>query len=383
MMTARSFILFILILLPSALFSQKVRIRVYSDIHAVSAIITVIKGSYEITVFDGSSFEAGEGEPLIVTCYGERIAVKTRNSPGFICDSVALKGSTGKDLFSLRVMGNDSQKRIYTGDLECSSDLGNLLFISVCNIEDYVAGVVMSEGGTGKDEEYFKTQAVIARTYTYKNFERHLIDRYNLCDNIHCQAYMGYCSDTLINLATQHTRDLVILAKDSTLVIAAFHSNCGGETTPAEFVWLSGQPYLKRVVDPYCTTSRNARWRKSFSINDWTGYLKKSGFAVPADPSRLTFSQVTRVPDYRIGAFSMPFRVIRNDLGLRSSFFSVTTDGDSVILKGRGYGHGVGLCQEGAMVMASKGFDFRKIISFYYSGTVVNDIKNAVYIKNE
>ncbi len=383
MMTARSIIFYILILLPSVLFSQKVRIRVYSDIHAVSAVITVIKGSYEITVFGGSSFVAREGDPLIITCYGERIAVKIRNTPGFICDSVALKGSAGKDLFSLRVMGNDSQKRIYTGDLECSSDLGNLLFISVCNIEDYVAGVVMSEGGTGKNEEYFKTQAVIARTYTYKYFERHLIDRYNLCDNIHCQAYMGYCYDTLINLATQHTRDLVILAKDSALVIAAFHSNCGGETTPAEYVWLSGQPYLKRVVDPYCTASRNARWRKSFSINDWTGYLKKSGFTVSADPSRLAFSQVTRVPDYRIGGFTIPFRVIRNDLGLRSSFFSVTTDGDSVILQGRGYGHGVGLCQEGAMVMASKGFDFRKIISFYYSGTIVTDIKNAVNVKNE
>jgi len=62
---------------------------------------------------------------------------------------------------------------------------------------------------------------------------------------------------------------------------------------------------------------------------------------------------------------------------LRSSFFSVSAKGDSVILNGRGYGHGVGLCQEGAMVMATKGFDYRQIINFYYTGVVLADIKEA------
>jgi stage II sporulation protein D len=74
----------------------------------------------------------------------------------------------------------------------------------------------------------------------------------------------------------------------------------------------------------------------------------------------------------------MPLRTIRSDLNLRSTFFSVYANSDSVILKGRGYGHGVGLCQEGAMVMASKGFKFKDIINFYYSGVIISDIKNAV-----
>ncbi len=52
-------------------------------------------------------------------------------------------------------------------------------------------------------------------------------------------------------------------------------------------------------------------------------------------------------------------------------------EGDSVILKGRGYGHGVGLCQEGTMVMAEKGFTFRQIIDFYYRGVIISDIKYA------
>jgi stage II sporulation protein D len=69
---------------------------------------------------------------------------------------------------------------------------------------------------------------------------------------------------------------------------------------------------------------------------------------------------------------------MRSDLNLRSTFFSVYAVGDSIILKGRGYGHGVGLCQEGSMAMAAKGFDYREIIRFYYSGVIITDIKNAV-----
>ena len=77
----------------------------------------------------------------------------------------------------------------------------------------------------------------------------------------------------------------------------------------------------------------------------------------------------------------MPLTTIRSDLNLRSTFFSVFVNGDSVILKGRGYGHGVGLCQEGAMEMASKGFSYRDIISFYYSGVIITDVKNAVILQ--
>jgi stage II sporulation protein D len=67
-------------------------------------------------------------------------------------------------------------------------------------------------------------------------------------------------------------------------------------------------------------------------------------------------------------------------MNLRSTFFSVIADGDSVILKGRGYGHGVGLCQEGAMIMAVEGHTYRQIIDFYYSGIIITDIKNALFL---
>jgi stage II sporulation protein D len=259
-----------------------------------------------------------------------------------------------------------------------------MVFINACDIEQYIAGVVRTEGGPGKNIEYLKSQAVLARTFMYKHFERHLLDRYNLCDNTHCQAFNGISNDTLIKRAALETKGLVILDRDSTLIISAFHSNCGGETSISEDVWLSGHPYMKKVIDPYCVKSPNATWRKSIVLSDWENYLKKSGFKSggSASPS-YNFSQITRQSDYRIESFSLPFRQIRDDLNLRSAFFSVLKEGDSIILKGRGYGHGVGLCQEGAMVMAARGFKYSDIIRFYYSNVIIADIKNAKIIKNE
>lgn len=178
------------------------------------------------------------------------------------------------------------------------------------------------------------------------------------------------------------TKGLVILDKDSTLIISAFHSNCGGETASSEDVWLTNQPYLKGVIDPYCRSSRNSVWEKKISINDWLEFLRKSGYKGKTDDlSVFSFLQNVRLTDYRTGSFTMPLSTIRNELDLRSTFFSVVADGDSVILKGRGYGHGVGLCQEGAMEMAEKGFNYQQIISFYYTDVIISDIKNTVVLQ--
>ena len=365
---------FYTVLLPG-----QVSVRIFAGQDPISAVFNVTEGEYEIDHGAGGKLAVQKDTPVIISKYNGRLAVKLMNDDGFVCDSVLISGNTGRDLFSLRINGNFSARQYYSGDLKCFPDLGRLVFINNCSIEDYIGGVVRTEGGQGKNLEYLKSQAVIARTYMYKYFDKHISDGYNLCDDTHCQAFNGVSSDTLVTHATMQTKGLVILGPDSTLIISAFHSNCGGETSPPENVWLSGQPYLKKVFDKYCISSPNARWRKTLSISDWTASLKNAGLtAVPADLSLLNFSQITRQNDYRIGIFTVPLRQLRSDLNLRSTFFSVKVEGTMVVLSGRGYGHGVGLCQEGAMVMASKGFNFIQIINYYYQGVIVTDIKNAV-----
>ncbi|HQM70861.1 MAG TPA: SpoIID/LytB domain-containing protein, partial [Bacteroidales bacterium] len=316
-----------------------------------------------------------KGQKGIIVRSGAKLVIKSSDNHFLsISDSVIITGTTGDDSFSLSVDNSGKRTRNYSGELLCKSDLGTLMLISTCDPESYIAGVVKAEGGSGRHPEYNKTQAVIARTYLYGNLNRHSLDGFDLCDAVHCQVFNGTTEDTLIIKATLETKGQVIIGPDSLPITAAFHSNCGGETLPSENLWLRGYSYLKKVKDPYCVSSRNSHWSKSIPVRDWIDYLKRSGMSsVPQDYTLLNFSQPVRMADYKAGRFSLPFVQIRTDLGLRSSFFSVKIKGDFVILSGRGYGHGAGLCQEGAMVMASKGYDYRKIIGFYYKGVTVKN----------
>jgi len=362
----------------------QVSVRIFADQKISSAVFSITEGKYEVDVYDGKTLLLNSDETIIFAVYNGKIAVKTRNSKSFMCDSLTVKGLTGNDRFSLRINTGSQVMKFYGGDLRCSYDLGSMVFINNCDVEQYIAGVVRTEGGPGKNIEFHKSQAVLARTYMYKHFEKHAIDGYNLCDNTHCQAYNGITDDSVINKAALDTKDLVILDKDSTLVNSAFHSNCGGETSISEDVWLSGHYYFRRIKDPYCINSRNASWRKSIPYSDWVSYLKNSGYVADQKaPASYNYVQATRQNDYRVASFSLPFTQIRNDMDLRSSFFSVFREGDSIIFDGRGYGHGVGLCQEGAMVMAGRGFKYDGIIRFYYTGVIITDIKYGKIVKND
>ncbi|HNR42926.1 MAG TPA: SpoIID/LytB domain-containing protein [Bacteroidales bacterium] len=358
--------------------SGQVKIRLFAAKPLHWIVFNVNEGSYRLDFYDDAPIYLKKGDNAIVSFYNGKVAVKTKGDSGFTCDSMVFTGQTGQDLFSVRVGNEPATGRIYDGDLQCIHDLGFLVLINTCNIDRYIAGVVQAEGGTGKNIEYIKSQALIARTYMYRYLNKHIIDGYNLCDGTHCQAYMGNSQDPAINRAVLETTGLVVLGRDSLPIMSAFHSNCGGETESSENVWLSGQPYLKKVVDPYCTGSRNAKWTKSITVKEWKDYLRNSGFTTPeAGKPDLNFSQITRQKDYRTGSFSLPFTKIRDDFNLKSSFFSVVQSGDSMIFRGKGYGHGVGLCQEGAMVMAAQGKNYRQILQFYYSNIIISDIRNA------
>jgi len=362
----------------------QVKVRIFANQNPSSAVFSVTQGRYEVDVFDGKPVQISEGDPLILARYQNKIAVKTKSERSFLCDSLIVKALTDDCVFSLRISNSSQIPRTYSGDLFVHSDLGVVVFINVCDIEKYIAGVVRTEGGTGRNAEYLKSQAVLARTFLYKHFSRHLIDNYNMCDGTHCQAFNGITSDQAVNKAALETRGLVALDPDSNMIISAFHSNCGGETSTSDNVWLSNHSHVRKVIDPYCLHSPNATWRKTIPLAEWASYLKNAGFnAGKSEKVSYDFSQLTRQNDYTIGSFSIPFSRIRNDLKLKSTFFSVRQEGNIIILKGRGYGHGVGLCQEGAMVMASKGFKFREIIGFYYPDIIITDIRYAKVVKND
>jgi stage II sporulation protein D len=357
----------------------QIKVRLFSSQTPETVVFAVTNGEYEIIDYKGGPEILHEKDLIVISKYNGRLAVKSRDSNGFIADSLIIKAKSDSSAFSLRTNGQNPVRQYYSGDLSCYPDLETLVLINDCDVENYIAGVVRAEGGIRKHEEYFKSQAIIARTYMYKYLDKHIHDRYNVCDNTHCQAFNGMTTDSVINSASLKTHGLVILDKDSSLIISAFHSNCGGMTVSSADVWVAEQSYLKSVIDPYCLNSRNAVWEKKIGTSDWIDYLLKSGYSGKTnDPSVLSFYQTKRWVDYKAGSFTMPFEKIREDLNLRSSFFSVIAAKDSIQFKGKGYGHGVGLCQEGAMEMAVRGNSYQQIIDFYYFGVIITDIKKCL-----
>ena len=381
-MPARYLLIIFLLFQNTLLSHAQVKIRLFADSITRTTVFTVMSGKYDIKTGNiNKGISIGPGKPVIITRYQGKLAVKIKDKDSFVCDTLILTGKTYNDRFSLRVSGASPERQYYSGDLSCYSDMSSLFLINSCDIESYIGGVVETEGGNGQDPEYYKTQAILARTYLYKNFNRHSADGYNVCDDTHCQAFNGLSFNSGIERAVAQTAGQVILYKDSSLIAAAFHSNCGGETSSSGDVWLIYEPYLGHVEDPFCHLSKNATWVKKISLKDWTDLLKKAGYhGRTDDPSVFAFTQKLRSAYYVTGTFKMSLRSIRDSLKLRSTFFSVFPAKDSLMLRGRGYGHGVGLCQEGAMVMAEKGFSCKQIIDFYYKGVILTDIKNAVFL---
>ena len=360
------------------LLSSQVRVRLLTGQNPDYLFFTVLSGKYQVDDFIDEKIILDPGEIIVLARNNDMIMIKVRGRSGISVDSVFFKGLTDESSFSISSGSRELVSGTYSGDLECRSDLATILLINTCDIEKYISGVVKAEGGSGRHEEYFKAQAVITRTYTYKNLGKHIFDGYDLCDDTHCQVYKGITNDPLIIKAVLHTKGMVITTPDSSLIYAAFHSNCGGETSPSEYVWLASLPYLKKVIDPYCTKSGNAKWEKKVSLKDWTRMLKNNGAVnLSSDITSYAFEQSVRKRDYVTATLSVPLRAIRDDLGLKSTWFSVSVLGDSVILKGRGYGHGVGLCQEGAMTMARTGKNYKAIIGFYYRNVKIISIDNT------
>lgn len=355
--------------------SAEISIRLYAASRPSAIIFTPVEGEYLLEIPGAEPQGIVPGEYLLIYRIGERLAVKPENSFGVITDSITLRGQRGS-LFSLFRPGDDEQRRVYDDNLTCRIDNGMFLILNETAIERYLPGVVEAEGGNGIEREFFRAQAVIARTYAYRNIDKHDSDRYNLCDDVHCQAFYGRATNREIDIAVEDTRGMVLTMTDSMLIDAAFHSNCGGETISSGDAWLTPRSYLQSVIDPYCLSSPNALWNSHLELKRWIDFLHREIPGIDtSDSAVFSFNQDKRVSYLPLpGGKRIDVTAIRNEFGLRSAFFSFSRNDDILEFQGRGYGHGVGLCQEGAIVMAARGFTFQQIVTFYYTGIIIIDV---------
>ena len=277
--------------------------------------------------------------------------------------------------FSIQSLTPASKKaRKYMNNLVIKPEgTDKLKIINEVEMSNYLAGVIESEGGGGKHIEYYRVQAILSRTYALDHLHKHQKDGFQLCDDVHCQAYLSMMRLTpTINDAVKTTNGIVMIGPNYKLADGFFFANCGGQTSEADFVWNVSVPYCKSVRDTFCIHSKQATWEKRIPKLQWEKFLlTEFGYPVSDSiygPLMYQFNQVSRDAFFVSPHLGIPLRDLRIEFNLKSTWFSCYLAGQEIVLNGKGFGHGVGLCQEGAMRMALYGFNYEQILKFYFTG---------------
>jgi len=375
--------------------SSIVEIGLLSRTKSTTIIITPLSVSYSVLVDDSVIYTLSNKDLLHVSWKKGQLELKTLNGLLGHFSNIQLQPQGKNGSFKLKPVMPYGHTRAYDDALNISVLGDRLQVISEVNIDKYVAGVVKSEVGTNEGMELYKVQAIICRTYALSNFRKHEDEDFQLCDNVHCQVYHGRCdqADPLTGLSYAASGDILKAALTTTgmvlvdttleLITASFHSNCGGQTVNSEDVWMLPKIYLKSVKDPYCVSRRNARWEREISQDKWLGYFKRV-YNYPIEDAKskeraLNFTQTSRAPYFQ-NNHQIMLKDVRTAWRLKSAFFSTSEAGGKVLIQGRGYGHGVGLCQEGSMEMAERGKNYKDILNFYYTNVALIDIASLRFL---
>jgi stage II sporulation protein D len=372
----RKFLLLACLLLPLSALPINISVRIYTTEPVKTIILAPRTGTY-LLVGDDKTIDTVTDESVYqIKTEDNLLEIKTLNGELGKYTTIRLKECTPDCSFNIKPL-SEKTARLYNDGLVISCIDGSLKMLNIVQFEHYLAGVVACEAGPKRPVEFYKAQAVICRTYALSNLARHLGEEYELCDDVHCQAYKGLANSPQILQAVQDTKGLVLVDTAKHLINAAYHSNCGGYTVNSEDVWSTSLPYLRSVKDTFCLHQARARWEKHLNADEWANYLeKKETLLVKNDVHGESYwdsiPEEKRIYFYDKG-YLIPLKDIRLDLNLHSTYFKVVENGNEIILKGRGNGHRVGLCQEGAIGMAQAGYTYPQILNFYYQGIQLMD----------
>lgn len=367
--------------------NEIVNIRIFSQLKVQSFTFSPDAGIYSVWA-GGVEIVNTAKFPIIKFSYtNDSIEVKTFENIIGKFKRIKISSSDNSKSFRFKLISPDRKPRFYEDNLILDVEGGNLKCINEISLDNYIAGVVQAEAGRRAYEEFYKVQAILARTFALSHLHKHSIEGFSLCDYTHCQAYFGKTTELEIMKAVNDTKGKVVVDDNLNLIDAAFHSNSGGQTVNSEDVWGSKLPYLRSVNDSFSIKMPNARWERKMSKEDWLSYLKlKHNYPVQDSNARwtaITFKQDSRKSYLEANNIKVPLKNVRTDLQLKSTFFSIISQGDSLIFKGRGFGHGVGMCQEGAMRMAKLGYKHVDVINFYYKNIQLIDLHKLNFFKDE
>jgi len=283
-----------------------------------------------------------------------------------------------------------SYKTLYPGKITVKEYKGKYLILNKIDIEKYLYGVVSKEMDSNWPFEALKTQAVLSRTYLLWKAEENRQHNlpYDIKNSIYNQVY-GNCKNQKIIDAVNETRG-EILTYQGKVGKVFFHACCGGRTTLPTFVWGGNYSGIDAVNDPYCKSCPYYNWRKKFSRKYLSKIFKMNNIKdieiIKRDPSgRIEWLKLKDEKGKTIKLTGHKLRLkinemagkvyFRNPKVLPSTLFTVKQEGKYFIFEGKGYGHGIGMCQWGARKMAEEGVNYKRILHFFFPKMLIECIE--------
>ena len=297
----------------------------------------------------------------------------------------------------------------YRGQLEITATDSGLLVVNKVPLESYLRGVVPLEIGnrTAAEHAAVEAQAVAARSYSYLHFTP--TRAYDMMSTVQDQVYGGVDAEKPVSDAAVASTAGMVVMYGGKVINTPYHSTCGGSTAAVHEVWYNqpDEPYLRPVSDRipgtdgfYCDPSPKFRWTSTFTNESLRAVLEKYLSAYTDAPKgslgRITGvyedgrTESNRVRALRIATDRGTYTLRGNDIRfvlrspdgaiLNSTYFTAeaTVSGGEVsglTVSGGGYGHGIGMCQWGAIGRARAGQDYRTILSTYYPGTTIGRMR--------
>ncbi|MEK6646696.1 MAG: SpoIID/LytB domain-containing protein [Candidatus Firestonebacteria bacterium] len=294
-------------------------------------------------------------------------------------------GQYQKDTFKIIssiITVND--KKSYRFGIIIKRNSNYLLVINELDMEEYLQGVVPCEISSKSPAEALKSQAVAARTFAHYQMLGNQNKDYQLVDTVFSQVYNGVSAEReTTNKAIEDTRG-EILTYNGKNISTPFFANCGGHTETNKNVWSGDCPYLISVSCKYCADFPHSTWETEISKDKIRRNLNNSNINVgiieeikiksTSDSGRSKEIEIIHSKGKTI-LNSNKFRLAVGPSTIKSTYFTLKERLGSFIFKGRGWGHGVGMCQDGAVGMSKEGYDYKEILLHYYTGTKLAKIE--------
>lgn len=352
-----------------------------SVLRSVPSATVAVEGPYQIVeVASQRVLRSGDYlPPTSVTGYERAFKIGTTTTNASVLRVIAADPG-GVTLRDVRYRTEHASQISFRGELELRRTAGKIDVLNIVDLETYLAGVLGSEAPLRWPDEALRAQAIASRSYALYQVKMNKTKDYDVVATIGDQKYLGTRAELPKSRRICDETRGIVLFYDNHLFPTYFHSTCGGHTEEVSFLLDSRsiEP-LKGVQCPYCDESKY--------FEEWTVRIKEQDIRSKLKAAGIKVGRIVDIaPTGEVGPGGRPrmleirhtggttkmkaytFRLTVGSTKLLNTRFRTTKIGDMFEFRGNGYGHGIGMCQFGAMGQAKRGKSAVDILEYYYPG---------------